>query len=184
MHARRSLRASFVVTLASSALVGVGCGSTVVQVPTPQGDAGADVDVGTDAELPRPDLGNPPPDLPDATPASCPPTVPSGACDPSLSRTCSYGDCLGRPTTEARCVGGMWEVVVSTCNPPPPDAGPPPCPTAAPPTGAACDAEGQTCTWGTCPPSSVSFGMCSGGRWVVGISSCNPPIDAGPPPDA
>ena len=33
-------------------------------------------------------------------------------------------------------------------------------------------------------PSSVSFGMCSGGRWVVGISSCNPPIDAGPPPDA
>jgi hypothetical protein len=190
MLARRTLRASFVVTVASGALVGIGCGSTVVSTPdaivNPPPDRPPTADGSPDAVDPWPDVPistNPPaPDVPDAPVASCPPSAPAqgSACDPTLSRVCTYGDCLGRPTTEARCVGGAWEVQESTCNPPPPEE----CPTTVPMAGAACTYVGPGCTYGTCPPSSTTFAMCVSGRWSVGMASCNPPIDAGPPPDA
>lgn len=190
MLPKRTLRASFVVTVASGALVGMGCGSTVVQAP--DGQAPVDVSDRPDGATPPdtvdpwpdmpPPINPPPPDVPDAAVASCPPSAPAqgGACDPSLSRICTYGDCLGRPTIEARCAGGAWSVVESTCNPPPPE----PCPSAPPTGGAACTYTGPGCTYGMCPPSSTTFAMCVSGRWSVGIASCNPPLDAGPPPDA
>jgi hypothetical protein len=186
MLARRTLRASFVVTVASGALVGLGCSSTVT--PTPDGQVQGDANPPSDVL--QIDISNPPlgVDVPDAAIASCPAATPmsGSACDPSLSRTCSYGDCLGRPTIEARCAGGVWQVLESSCNPPPPDAGPPPevCPATAPTPDSPCTYTGPGCTYGMCPPSSTTFAMCVSGRWSVGIATCNPPIDAGPPPDA
>jgi hypothetical protein len=201
MLPKRTLRASFVVTVTSGALVGIGCGSTVVSTPdasppdaiiNPPFDGPPIVDVAADSPdvLPLPDLGNPPaPDVPDAAVTSCPPSAPTpgGACDPTLSRVCTYGDCLGRPTTEARCAGGAWEVQESTCNPPPPEE----CPTTVPMPGAACTYVGPGCNYGTCPPSGPYYARCVSGRWAVVQASCNPPpdggvapSDAGRPPDA
>ena len=53
----------------------------------------------------------------------CPADVPKAgtACYGSLK--CDYGNCYGTPTTEAICNGGVWQMMITTCNPPAPDAG-------------------------------------------------------------
>jgi hypothetical protein len=171
MISKRNLRASFVVTVASTALVHIGCSSTVVSGPdVTDGQVQGDAD--SQDVLLRPDLSNPPaPDVPGLCPLSEP--LSGSACDATLSRTCPYGNCAGSHTTEARCVGGRWELLllINTCNPPPPE----PCPLTLPTMGARCTYAGPGCSYGTCPPSNTSFATCDSGRWTIGIASCNPP---------
>jgi hypothetical protein len=159
MRVRRSLRSSFVVTVASTALLSTGCGPTVVTA----GDAG--------------DAGDAATSCPQSLPALASPCAPEG-------QRCGYGDCATRLASVV-CTAGRWtDGGVMTCNPPPPDAGPPPCPTSAPTTDAPCPLEGQSCSWGTCPPTGVTLGQCLSGRWSLQVTSCNPPPDVPPTPDA
>jgi hypothetical protein len=59
--------------------------------------------------------------------ATCPATEPidgsSCTCGDHYYGDCKYGDCYGIATTDAHCdaVTGIWRVMHSTCNPPPPD---------------------------------------------------------------
>lgn len=61
--------------------------------------------------------------------ATCPTTAPTNGspctCGTHFFGNCNYGDCGGTPTTEAKCdtTTGKWNVMISTCNPPAPDAG-------------------------------------------------------------
>lgn len=59
----------------------------------------------------------------------CPATAPKNGdpcnCAGHYPAACSYGDCYGKPTINARCdeKTRTWSVGEATCNPPPPDAG-------------------------------------------------------------
>jgi hypothetical protein len=71
------------------------------------------------------------PDGPVLCPSSVPPQGSScAACAGRWPSDCNYGpDCNGSPTQTAVCDGtsGTWNILVSSCNPPPPpiEAGPP-----------------------------------------------------------
>lgn len=60
-----------------------------------------------------------------ACPALAPRNGDPCACAGHYAGPCSYGDCYGVPTATARCDERTmtWIVGVSSCNPPPPDAG-------------------------------------------------------------
>lgn len=111
---------------------------------------------------------NPPP-----PPEECPSSEPStGAyCNVAADRFCSYPTSECCPDVEARCVDYTWEVLISSCNPPPPPA----CPEEMPEDGSDCapaDVCGytvQTCNYGTCSEgSSDAFtAFCNGTTWSV-----------------
>ncbi len=166
MQHRRSLRASFVVTVAATVgALNTGC-SSEPQVIT-----------------------NPPL-------IECPTWAPThgSACTASLG-SCSYTCATGGEGT-ARCVNGVWESQIGTCNPPPPDvviidvadasdvttppdAAPTMCPAAAPLRGSACTAGASalTCNYGDCFGSPTITARCVAGAWDLLEVSCNPPPD-------
>lgn len=165
MQHRRSLRASFVVTVAAAVgALNTGCSSE-----------------------PQP-ITNPP--LIECP--SAPPTHGS-ACTASLG-SCSYSCTSGGQGT-ASCPNGVWESQIGTCNPPPPDvvvdvadasdvttppdATPTMCPAAAPVRGSACTAgtTALTCNYGDCFGSPTIMARCTAGAWDLLEVSCNPPPD-------
>jgi hypothetical protein len=151
MRTKRRLRASWVVTVGASALVGACGGSTEVI-----GNPGMNTQDGGD------DSGNPA-----GCPAS-PPTVLS-ACSLPVNDACEYGNACS-PTTY-HCENGTWSAIIG--NPPRPV-----CPT-TPPSGACdCYAPNMTCSYaaGMCngmPNSELA--TCSGGQWILSVATCNPP---------
>lgn len=156
MRSKRSLRASWVVTVGTSAIVGA-CGGTTAGDPS--GDGGS-TDGGTYE-------GGNPPGCP-----SAPPTV-GGAC-PIPSQRCDYGS-MCSPLIYT-CTGGAWIAVHG--NPPAPA-----CPT-SPPSGACpCYPTNFQCSYpnGTCNGMPIQeIAQCSNGQWVLSVSTCNPPApDAG-----
>lgn len=166
MQTRRTLRASFVITVAATVgALNAGCADTV------NGET------------------------PDGSSVACPTYAPQGgsACDPALgSRVCSYGCSFGGDGT-ATCVGGRWESRIGTCNPPAPDVmpiydtNPPPpmCPATVPMAGSPCVVSmvPTMCNYGDCGGSPTTFAQCLTGTWQIGVVSCNPPLDAPPPQD-
>lgn len=61
---------------------------------------------------------------------ACPATAPDQgascfACRGDYPHECDYGDCDGRPTTQATCdrTTLQWQILRSSCNPPPPNGG-------------------------------------------------------------
>ncbi len=213
MQRKKTLRSSFVVTVAAtSALLGAGCsdsaGSSPADAPV-AGDASDVLTTGDVSDVPVVSDASDATALPDTNPPPmCPAAAPSNGapCTPGMAvQMCSYGDCLGRPTTTARCATGTWEVVNSTCNPPPdvptdgptdavadaPDAptdGPTdavadapdasPCPDAEPTMGATCASPGASCMYGGCTPMGgrMTHATCDDtGHWSVGTIICNPP---------
>lgn len=224
MQTRKKLRSPFVVTLAASAaaVLDAGCGANVVTgnpPPTtescpaslPQQGAACDpasvpdhcgygstpgcaglpqhtafCDADTNAWRVIPSSCNPPPVQ------TCPQTAPTDGTFCYSDIRCTYGDCDGRPTTEASCSGNRWSVTTSTCNPPPPM-----CPAATPAQGAACDPatvpgscqyRGTFCPYP--PPGTdlnvVALCIPTTRTWQVSVASCNPPPPVCPssPPEA
>lgn len=151
MRAKRPQRSSFVVTLGATALLGA-CGGVANTGPTDGGvdDSGNPLGCPT-AAPPRgatcslPDtetcsygsscsptmyscnngawsvaIGNPPA-------PTCPTAPPSGACTclpPNFSCMYPKGVCNGiQQYEQVVCSSGQWTGSISTCNPPPPDAG-------------------------------------------------------------
>lgn len=114
---------------------------------------------------------NPPP------PSICPDSPPTqgSACVPGRTTPCTYGNCGGAPTTEARCdpSTSTWQVQQSSCNPPPPM-----CPPAPPVAGTPCmPGFGAGCAYGDCNGTPTTLAMCdySTSTWQVRVASCNPP---------
>ena len=106
---------------------------------------------------------------------TCPAQEPAtgSACDVPPAFGCSYGPlCDSRPTHQAECVQGKWQIYVSTCNPPPI-----PCPANAPTEGASCERGfgPPRCSYGTCDGgvAAASF-ECTASRWSV-IERCGVP---------
>lgn len=126
-------RAPFVVTVIATSAAGLmACGGNV------DGGAGGSSGSGGTAGSSGAGAGgtgavNPPP------PDGCPRTMPQyqTRCAVSKDLRCIYptGECC--PDMEARCVDGVWQTLISSCNPPPPD----PCPTEAPAAGSSCAPE-------------------------------------------
>jgi hypothetical protein len=71
-------------------------------------------------------------------------------CEVAAGKVCEYDYCDERPTIEASCKAGRWEVLVSSCNPPSV-----PCPDAEP-------SENEMCNRGWGPPT-CAYGACDGG---------------------
>ncbi len=155
MRSKRSLRASFVITIgAASALVGA-CGGVTNAGPTDGGSI---------------------------NPAGCPELVPTSGAACTGSESCSYeSKCGGMSAT---CVqawrdsGRTWSVTETR----PSDTG---CPSTMPVSGSPCDECHLPTTSCSYTTAVDCFGMplgasvsCYNGKWNVSISSCNPP----PPP--
>lgn len=137
MRRKKPVRSPFVVTAAFAVL---GCGSRIEGTPSDGGtDGGSD------------------------TPSGCPATRPSTGAPCVGTLSCSYNPC---GTEVATCRDGAWDVMMGSCNPPPPK-----CPTAAPVDGDACGPENTG--WGGCyyPDPCTKTGSisatCSGTRWSV-----------------
>lgn len=116
----------------------------------------------------------PPPVCPEARP------VDGAGCDVAETQTCSYDDCYGTPSTQARCLDGVWQVQRMSCNPPPPQ----PCPASVPAFGTSCTNDpSQRCAYGSCAAGDTSTvtAVCSNGKWTGTALSCQP-VDAGLPP--
>lgn len=154
-RAKRPVRNPFVVTLAAAtALLTPGCGARVDGAPT--GDTKKEQS------------------------SECPAAEPTHLAPCSGDLSCNYGDCGGSATTTAHCESGHWQVMRSSCNPPPPDW----CPPSAPASGSSCFSEGQWCEYmDRCVPSGqVSF-TCKSGRWqgsfMTPTAACptTPPVD-------
>jgi hypothetical protein len=162
MLPRRSLRASFVVTVgvastASAALTG--CGTAV----TPRTcDAGI-----CDDGCPE-----------NAAPLGSPCATPGLSCVYNVN---PRGDeCGPRPHTWS-CQDGRWSAPPNTCNPPAPA---PQCPPSPPVRGSSCTVT-LVCDYPpppSCPLIQVQA-RCDNGRWDVPQFSCNPPppYDGGAP---
>jgi hypothetical protein len=101
-------------------------------------------------------------------------------CSLPADMMCNYETHPCCPPKSARCASGVWEILISTCNPPPP----PPCPVDPPAPGSSCaptDPCGtypfQECTYGTCPNgAAMTQALCNGDVWMV-KSGCA--VDAG-----
>ena len=101
----------------------------------------------------------------------CPTTMSGAGASCATGTVCTYpnGPCC--PASEARCVDGQWQILSSSCNPPPPMA----CPAVPPVAGSDCgpvDPCGASqyldCTWGTCPNGlSQTTARCDGNVWQV-----------------
>jgi hypothetical protein len=102
----------------------------------------------------------------DARDTSCPTSQPAddAPCALAADKVCEYGSCGGMPTGEARCKGGRWEVLISTCNPPFL-----PCPDAEPTPDTACERGWgpPLCTYGECDGGAAATFTCEDARWQV-----------------
>jgi hypothetical protein len=184
----------FVVTATLGAAAA--CGGTVRGSGSERNGTGGSVTVGrgnggADVQF---DLGTG-----GGTVISNPPQFPSTVCPAVLpvantycyyvGPACAYGDCYGYPVNMAQCQGQVWELSISSCNPPQP----PPertCPASAPIQGSYCNYQGPECeyTYGGCPYPDTRA-VCNAYQWSVILAPpCNPPAplppDAGPPVDA
>lgn len=102
MNPRRKARRSFVTTFAATVATSIAAGGALL--------------VGcTETET----TYNPP--APGDT--VCPAARPTSGEPCQVTKECTYDDCYGTPSTQAKCVGGKWSVMETSCNPPPPDAG-------------------------------------------------------------
>lgn len=139
----------------------------------PQHTAFCDAD--TQAWRVIPSSCNPPPVQ------TCPTEAPADGTFCYSDIRCTYGDCFGRPTTEASCAGNRWSVTTSTCNPPPPM-----CPPSRPAQGAACDPStvpdacqytGTFCPYPPPGTNNTVVALCipSTRTWQVSEATCNPP---------
>lgn len=104
---------------------------------------------------------------------TCPGSMPpnGSACSIPDGSVCTYqndpnGCC---PPAEATCSGGVWQSMISTCNPPAPA-----CPPNPPTDGASCTSSDpcaiQTyqCSWGDCGDGSPAvIGSCNGNNWSL-----------------
>ncbi len=170
MQHRRSLRASFVVTVAATVgALNAGCGSEVKPITNPPF-------------------------------IECPSTPPTNgsACTASLG-SCSYA-CASGGSGTASCLNGVWQSQITSCNPPAPDVPdpsdvvdasdasdvtalpdttPPVCPTTVPMRGSPCVAGTLPvmCNYGDCLGSPTLFARCTSGAWDIAEVSCNPPPD-------
>ena len=93
----------------------------------------------------------------------CPASAPLQGSACATAETCYYGpNCDTRPTRTARCSNARWDIIESTCNPPPIA-----CPDAAP-------AEDATCSPGF-GVSRCNYGSCDGGAELTYecSASCN-----------
>lgn len=197
MRRRRTLRDSFVVTVATTVgALSPGCFSDRTSA-----DAALDADDATSG---------------DAT--ACPSFAPATGSPCAGAMVCGYSCATGGDGT-ARCVDGRWQSMVATCNPPPDvqltdatsgdatgdaatgdattgdatagdattgDAGDAATDASAcPPTAPSGACTGTlTCGYGDCFGAHTTFATCTDGMWQVSVRSCNPPLDAGVAPDA
>lgn len=169
MQHRRSLRASFVVTVAATVgALNAGCGSEPLIIT------------------------NPPV-------IECPSSPPTNGSACTASRgSCSYS-CFSGGQGTASCPSGVWVSQIGTCNPPPPDvpdpsdvvdasdasdvtappdATPPVCPATTPMRGSPCvpGALPSMCNYGDCLGSPTIMARCIAGAWdiaeVSGAPTC------------
>lgn len=195
--ARRTLRTSVVRVIAAFAPL-AGCSDfhqpedPIGNPPPPNCAEGSTGCVPVVTENPPPpvvDATNPPPPSRDAgwdsgpdadagdgnVPKTCPAQEPStgGACAVPPNSGCTYGPfCESRPTHQAECVQGKWQIYVSTCNPPAI-----PCPENAPTEGASCERGfgPPRCSYGTCDGGVVAASFeCAASRWSV-VERCGVP---------
>lgn len=113
--------------------------------------------------------------------AQCPGSFPTDAtacAQEGLSCSYSQGQCC--PPWEARCVNGAWQGLISSCNPPPPDA----CPATPPTPGTACGSSDpcasvyQYCTYDTCQEGTDNVtAECQAGVWSVKSTQCTAPCE-------
>jgi hypothetical protein len=108
----------------------------------------------------------------------CPPTTPAIGAPCVDGTVCSYSNGPCCPPTETRCVERKWQVLVSTCNPPPPR----PCPDTPPLEGSSCgpvsdcSSSFQFCSWDTCGDGAPDVtATCSDAVWHVQANGCPTP---------
>ncbi|MEZ4224701.1 MAG: hypothetical protein R3B13_27365 [Polyangiaceae bacterium] len=178
MSQRKTLKTPFVVTVTSVVtLAATSCGGSTSGGLNGSGGSGNQGAVGGSGNASSGGSGN-------ASGASgsggagtgCPVSFPnSGPCGPE-GAVCSYpqGECC--PPWEARCVGGQWEGLISSCNPPPPD----PCPVNPPKNGETCGSADpcgsppfQVCTYDQCNSGQPNVtAQCMQGVWSVKKEPC------------
>jgi hypothetical protein len=107
----------------------------------------------------------------------CPPTTPRSGTACTKGTVCSYSNGKCCPSTETRCVDWKWQVLVATCNPPPPVS----CPDTPPLEGSPCgpinecsSGFGATCGWNLCNDGTYgAVGTCDGSVWHVQTKFCS-----------
>lgn len=112
--------------------------------------------------------GNPPPPW-----QPCPDALPTNGetCWVDPAEWCSFSNGPCCPATQARCVGYVWEVLYTSCNPPPPE----PCPAVPPDEGAPCgtaDPCGATYQYCDYCASDATVAVCENGVWVRQFGPC------------
>ncbi len=99
----------------------------------------------------------------------CPNEQPTaGAGCAGVVEACFYGDCYGVPTVEAKCTANGWQIVETTCNPPPPE-----CPEQQPQQDAACTYLGGGCDYKDCTDPAHILAKCIDGEWDLRVGVCN-----------
>ena len=109
----------------------------------------------------------PPPECPDSLPTN------GNECEVDGTEVCEYGENECCPPEEARCVGGYWEILQVSCNPPGPD----PCPAKPPVAGSDCSPSDpcgfsqQTCFYEDCMSSTdIVQAVCDGSTWSIEVT--------------
>ncbi len=108
-------------------------------------------------------------------PPTCPGTMPpnNGVCSAPDGTVCTFpnpGDPNGCcPPPQATCTGGVWQSMISTCNPPAPQCPPnPPLDGASCTSGDPCAVQMYQCSWGDCGNGDPAIiGNCDGKLWSL-----------------